>query len=82
MEKIQPDHKKCFKIVKNYVRKELKIEKFVITNHKIIRYCWEYNNDPNKVKIEVKKHIEEMNNINLRKLEKLPKAKCQLCKYI
>lgn len=82
MEPQNLEHKKCFKQAKAYVRNELKVDKFLITNQKIIRYCWELDNNADKVKSALKAHFEKMTSLDLKRIEALPKSFCQPCKSL
>lgn len=68
-------HKHCYKEVKAYVRDRLRADKFTITNHKIIRFCWKYDNDNDKVKQALKEYADAMKQYNLREIQALPKEK-------
>lgn len=82
MEGLDKAHKHCFKEAKKYVRDELKIDKFAITNHKIVRYCWEYDNNIDKVKKQLKDHADHVQDIDLKKIQVYPKKFAQPCTYI
>ena len=80
MIQLDPKHKKCFKRAKEFVRDHLQVDRFVITNHKIIRFCHELDNDLDRVKHALKKHAGKMKQIDLRRIQKLPRKFCQPCK--
>ena len=77
---IDSEHKRCFKRAKIFVREELRISRFSITNHKIIRFCHELQNNLNQVKEALQAHAAKMHQIDLKRIEKLPKEYCQPCK--
>lgn len=73
-------HKACFKKVKSFVREDLKIDRFKITNFKIIQFCWEHENKPNKVIKSLKKYAKRMNQLDLERIQTNSKTLLTSCK--
>ena len=71
MEKVNEKFNKCFEESSQYVRNELSVDKFVITDDKIKKYCYEFDNKTKKVKSELKKHAEKMKQVDLRRVSSL-----------
>ena len=73
MESLDIAHKKCFKTSKAHVRTQLNADKFLITNQKIVKFCRQFDDDPEKVKPELKKYIGRLRKISLRRIQSLPR---------
>jgi ribosomal protein L14E/L6E/L27E len=69
MEIVDKKHVECFNKAKDFVRNELKIEEFVITDKKIENYCFEFDNKFKKVKSELKDHAKIMKEMDLYKIQ-------------
>lgn len=82
MESLSSEHKACFKKAKAYVRNELQIDKFTITNRKIINFCWEYDNKIKKVIKGLDKHAEWVKKLDMKRIEALPKSTLKSCKIM
>ena len=75
-------HKHCFKKAKHFIRQELQMDKFQITNLKIIRFCWEFQNDPEKVILQLRQYADRVRQVDLHRVQSLPKSHCMPSKSV
>lgn len=80
MESTNPAHEACLKKARDFVRNELKIDEFTITDEKIICFCREHDDKPSKAIKSLKKLAERMTQLDLKRVQALPKSVMNSCK--
>jgi hypothetical protein len=82
MEAVNDKHVKCYIKAKDYVRNELKVGEFEMTDQKIEHYCHDYNDKFKKVKPALKDHSTKMKQMDLYRIQSLPISKMDICNQI